>query len=167
MFKSSVTRTLCAALLISLPGFVSAAQTCNPNIPLTNPDSRYTYNVAADEVTDTMTGLIWKRCAEGMSWSGSTCTGTATIFTWEDSLLHANTQTGWRMPNLKELTSLVEKACKLPARNQNAFPAAPSSVWSSSPAILGTDGVWYVNYSYGTSHWNNRTRTFSVRLVRG
>jgi hypothetical protein len=32
-------------------------------------------------VTHTPTALTWKRCAEGLTWSGSTCSGTAKTYT--------------------------------------------------------------------------------------
>lgn len=129
-----------ALLLLALSGAV-AAQTCNPNIPLTKPDSRYTYNAAGDEVTDTVTGLIWKRCVEGMNFSGGTCAGTATTFNWEAALVHAAKQSGWRLPDANEIISLEETACYDMAINETAFPATPCCAWSASPAATG-GGVW-------------------------
>ena len=38
---------------------------------------RYSYSADGSEVTDSKTGLVWRRCAEGMSWSSGACTGTA------------------------------------------------------------------------------------------
>ncbi len=37
------------------------------------PDRRYTIN--EDVVLDNKTGLVWKRCAEGMRWNGYACRG--------------------------------------------------------------------------------------------
>jgi hypothetical protein len=63
------------------------------------------------EVTDSTTGLVWRRCVEGMLWSSDaqTCVGNATRFRWRELLKHAkaNRPGGWRVPNVKELTSIV------------------------------------------------------------
>ncbi|MBD3768229.1 MAG: DUF1566 domain-containing protein, partial [Gammaproteobacteria bacterium] len=93
------------------------AQTCNPSsIQKTKPDSRYELLSGGAEVKDKKTGLIWQRCPLGMSWNGTTCAGTATPYNWENALAQAateatNTSKPWRLPNLKELKSLVETAC--------------------------------------------------------
>jgi hypothetical protein len=90
-------------------------------------------------VTDTATGLTWKRCSEGQSWDGATCAGSAMYHTWQQALQVADTasyagQSDWRLPNAKELASIVEQACYSPAIDEAVFPATPSSYyWSSSP----------------------------------
>lgn len=52
------------------------------------------FTVSADgqDVTDLKTGFVWRRCAEGMTASGGTCTGTPSAFTHEAALTHASTQ---------------------------------------------------------------------------
>lgn len=71
------------ANLIALAFFMFYAgwgQTCNSNIPESTPTSRFTDN-GNGTVTDTKTGIMWKRCAEGQIWTGSTCSGTAAGYT--------------------------------------------------------------------------------------
>jgi len=165
-----VKTSLCllTAALLATSSTLALAQTCNPNIPLTKPDSRYTYNAAGDEVTDTVTGLIWKRCAEGMIYSGGTCAGTAATFTWEGALAHAATQSGWRMPNLKELKSLVETACFEMALNQIVFPNTPRHAWSGTQyAQRSSNEVLVFNFYAGYFFKVFKGSNGSVRLVRG
>jgi len=169
-----ISLSLLTAALLATSTTLALAQTCNPNIPLIKPDSRYTYNAAGDEVTDTVTGLIWKRCVEGMSWdvATSTCTGTASTLKWEDALAQAAlvaqaTGVAWRMPNIKEIKSLVETACKDMAINQAAFPATPEYAWSASPFAASTDFAWNVFFYNGLDGYRDKSIPYSVRLVRG
>ncbi len=51
----------------------AGAQTCNhDSIPATAPASRFSDN-GDGTATDTLTGLLWKRCSEGQTWDGATC----------------------------------------------------------------------------------------------
>jgi len=159
--------SLLTAALLATSSTLALAQTCNPNILLTKPDSRYTYNSAGDEVTDTVTGLTWKRCTEGMSWSGGTCAGTASTFTWEGALAHTASQPSWRMPNIKELKSLVETACYDMAINQTVFPSAPADVWSSTQVLNDNASVLRVSFNDGADRMAFKGNNFQIYLVRG
>ena len=55
------------SLMLATAAFQAAAQ------------ERYTPSSDGDEIKDTKTGLMWRRCAEGMIWKKSTCTGKATF----------------------------------------------------------------------------------------
>jgi hypothetical protein len=116
-------------LIMAFVGVVNAqtanTQSCNQSMVLTKTNSQYSISADGTEVRDLKTGLIWQRCTVGMSWDGSTCSGTSTPHNWEDALAYAATQTGWRLPNLKELHSLVERSCANPAINETAFPNTP------------------------------------------
>ena len=127
----------------------------------------YTYSANGAEVTDAQTGLTWRRCTEGQSWSGGTCTGSAATFTHEQALAHAKTQSGWRLPNVKELSSLVDSSRSNPAIDITAFPATSSEwYWSSTPYVGSADGAWYVNFNVGYVGDVSRGSGFRVRLVR-
>lgn len=134
--------------------------------------SRYQPNAAGDEVTDTATGLIWRRCAEGQAWSGSTCTGTAQYFSWDDALAQANSQArssgvSWRLPNSKELVSLVNYTQTNPALDMAAFPGATSDwLWSSTPYASDATVAWTVHFDHGKVYADHRAATGAARLVR-
>lgn len=75
------------------------------------------------EVADNTRKLLWSRCLVGQSYNQTTasCEGKATEFaTWQDAL---NSQKeGWRVPNIKELVTIVEETQALPAVNTTLFP---------------------------------------------
>lgn len=140
---------------------------------LAHSQSRYTYSTAGDEVTDTQTGLTWRRCSEGQTWSGTSCTGTATIaatYTHEQALAHAKAQAGaagWRLPSVKELSSIAEKTRTNPAIDTSAFPATPSGwYWSSTPYAGDSGYARYVNFYSGNVAYGYRYASLHVRLVR-
>jgi len=170
----SRTWALAIALLVLSVSAGWAAQTCKyASIPATAPASRFTDN-GNGTVTDRATDLQWKRCAEGQTWSGGTCTGTAAGHTWQGALQLAEGasyagKTDWRLPNLKELDSIVEEACYAPAIDLAVFPGTPSDgFWSSSPFASSPDFAWVVSFSYGDGGSVAYKDVVShVRLVRG
>lgn len=96
---------------------------------------QFSLSTDGQEVTDSNTGLIWRRCSEGQTWNGSTCTGTANTFTHEQALLYAKSQTGWRLPNVKELFSIAKLSNSNPVI-ESMFPNTPQDhYWTSSPVV--------------------------------
>ena len=143
---------------------------CQNNLPANNPDAFY-IDHGDGTVTDTRTGLMWKQCAEGLS--GATCrTGSPHLFNWANALPHAETSTfanysDWRLPNVKELSSLVEKCRVSPAINTNRFPNTPGFFfWSGSPHAGFSQWAWGVYFYAGAPFFFDRTGLNRVRLVR-
>jgi hypothetical protein len=175
------------ALLIFC-GQVGAQQACNEHINQSSPTSRFTNN-ANGTVTDVRTGLMWQRCAMGYTFSDGgtptdladdTCTPEAVnTFKWDQALQGAaerNTQGGfagftdWRLPNLKELISIVEPKCADPAINESIFPDTPPSRFlSASPADAATSNVTsvlIVDFASGFDFGALATTVSSVSSVR-
>lgn len=172
-----MNRVLCTLVVIwaLAPTLLQAA--CNANIDETTPTARFIDN-GDGTITDARTALMWVRCASGQSWNGSACTGTATKHTWQDALQLADTSsyaglTNWRLPNVKELVSIVEQRCSNPAINETIFPATPTFYfWTGSPLAQGM-GNWAHNVSFsdGSDSVDNKAYpdTFfyaHIRLVR-
>lgn len=160
-----------AATLWLTGAAAQAAQTCNTHIPETNPSSIYEVH-GNGTVTDTRTGLMWKQCLEGQT--GADCSGSSpTSIRWAEALEHAESHSfagysDWRLPNSKELESLVEHRCVQPAINEGVFPNAPSSpVWSGSPSADFLRYVWVVNFLDGVvDEYYDRRSNSRIRLVR-
>lgn len=151
----------------------------NPNIHVieSTPTSDFTdIDFNSDAVTHTKTGLIWKHCAEGLSGDGCG-TGSATPMTWVNALKAANTANSaafagyrdWRLPNKKELESIVESCGYSPAINRFAFPAMPvlSAFWSGSSSATDPSWAWYVDFEDGITSEDDKLLSLFVRLVRG
>ncbi|MCX8517075.1 MAG: DUF1566 domain-containing protein [Rhodoferax sp.] len=135
--------------------------------------AQYSYSADGSEVTDSITGLTWRRCAEGMAWSSGTCTGTAATYTHEGALQQASSQAtaskAWRLPNVLELSSITKAGeASSPSIDTTAFPGTPSSeFWSSSPHVRDSDYAWYVSFENGVvKYYDGRDRNYYVRLVR-
>ena len=176
------TRPLWPALALAVwlaAPLAQAQQECPAGITPNTPDSDFA-DAGAGMVLHKPTGLVWKRCAEGQSWDGSTCTGTAAGYTWQQAFERvdavnaaaAGTEnlgaTDWRLPNINELKSIAELACRDPAINLNQFPAVRSGVWwTSSPVAGDPDRAWHVGFVSGYDSWDGRSSALSVRLVRG
>ena len=136
---------------------------------------RYTYSADGSEVMDAKTGLTWQRCSLGQTWSGSTCTGTASSLTHENALVQAKAQAiasgkGWYLPNVKELTSIQQVAESTigTSIDLTAFPATSQSIyWTSTPVTPYVYSAWWVNFaSNNNSYFNYRYNSLRVRLVR-
>ncbi len=159
---------LTLATLMALTTTLSHGQTCNPNIAREAPDSRYQLLNGDTEVKDSQTGLIWQRCSLGQTWSGTSCTGTAATYNWVNTLQTAkNMGNDWRVPNVKELDSLVEEACYNAAINETYFPnTVSSSYWSSSPVAYASGYAWIVDLDNGNNYNVPKSYDNYVRLVR-
>ena len=164
--------TILVTLIFAMTCAASAlAQTCNSAVVASTPASRFVNNNNGT-VTDSATGLTWKRCIEGQSWDGVTCTGSGLTSIWQLAL-----QTGsaavfagandWRLPNIKELASLVENRCADPAINATIFPATPVlAYWSSSSDAYSPLYAWGVHFETGYTGVWNKDGGHSIRLVR-
>ena len=170
---SHFKKLLALAIFTLLPIIVSA-QTCERNGIPTTPTSRFTVNNNGT-VSDTKTGLMWKKCSEGQS--GSDCrSGSATKYGWEQALRHAQTvnnnggfasYSDWRVPNLKELLSIVEEQCVEPSINLTIFPNVQSrAMYWSSLTHPGMPSEAWVYVDNGELMTRNKGYDHYVRLVR-
>lgn len=99
-----------------------------------SPGTRFV--VSNGTVTDKLTGLVWladiaSSCTSGLDWAGLLA-WTATLENGVCGLADGSTAGQWRLPNIKELSSL---------RNTTYLGFG---AWSSTPYVIGPPGyVWY------------------------
>ncbi|MDW7534818.1 MAG: DUF1566 domain-containing protein [Candidatus Nitrotoga sp.] len=136
--------------------------------------ARYVVSMDGNEVADTTTGLIWRRCAEGMKMTADGCSGAATAFSSDQAQGWTKNEVStsgkpWRLPSLKELLSIVDSSCCNPAIDAAAFPGTPSSpFWSALPAAGEPSHAWGVNFDYGYVDYGSEHTSagYRIRLVR-
>ena len=114
-------------------------------------------------VYDTKSKLTWQQ------------TVSSTTYTWADAKTYCagvGTSlggTGWRLPTMKELQSLVDYSqATAPLIDRTAFPSTPSGTfWSSSP-VAGSPSLvaWYVYFYDGRAGYYDVPISTNVRCVR-
>jgi hypothetical protein len=185
--KFATLRGVFLALAVFFAGPVLAQyHYCLNDFPITTPSGDF-FVVPNGTVLHLPTGLIWKRCSEGEIWTGTGCSGSIQTYSWPAALQRVEavnaTETlsgndaDWRLPNVNELQSIVERGCAAPSINLAIFPGTQGFVyWASSPfeKSLGTfaklDSAWLVGFYYGgvggRDNWDALNQPHPIRLVR-
>lgn len=157
--------------LLAIPVYALA---CTGEVPPQNPDGIYVVHEDGT-VTDSRSGLMWKRCSEGQTLVGNACTGATTRRNWAGSMAAAEASSfagydDWRLPNVKELGTLVETCRVNPAINTNVFPDTPltpiPAFWTSSPTARVNASAWFIGFDLGYALRVQRSGEAHSRLVR-
>ncbi|MBU2882104.1 DUF1566 domain-containing protein [Psychrosphaera sp. B3R10] len=177
MKSIKITRLVTFALanLALLSNSVYAEQSCDGETE-TTPSDRFDIGTTDTYLNDSLTGLIWAKCVVGQTWNttSQTCVGEPLRLTWQQALQQAatfrvNNNTDWRLPNLKELASIVEHKCVSPSINISMFPASPvGGFWTSTPntsADLSME-AWSIAFDNGRIDSSDKFSDFYVRMVR-
>jgi hypothetical protein len=125
------------------------------------PNPRFTNN-ANGTVTDKLTGLIWLRNANcfGARYWNQALSDANTLAAGNCGLTDGSTASQWRLPNLREMQSLIHYGFSLPAvpntsglgqwTEGNPFAGVQSnSYWSSTTFVGNTDFAWFVYLGTG------------------
>lgn len=131
-------------------------------------------------VTDKLTGLIWLRECNCTTFFAGDTTG-QNARTWQAALGAAqklasgycgltdgSTAGDWRLPNVRELLSLIDYSQLSPALPSghpflNTFPW----YWSSTTEANNTDFAWRVDFVIGNSSRHAKSFSNFVQAVRG
>ena len=114
-------------------------------------------------VSDSSTGLQWQDDAIVAS---TTRTWTSAIDYCENTLTLGG-HNDWRLPNKKELLSIVDRSKYSPALSGVFQNFSSHYYWSSTTDAHGTANTWIVYFHYGNSCSNLKGYDYYVRCVRG
>jgi hypothetical protein len=76
----------------------------------------------------------------------------------------------WRLPNVKELQSIVDYSVPLPGPTiASSFPGSTAAAvyWSSTPNVGNSSLAWDVDFFDGNVLLADKTNSLRVRAVRG
>lgn len=112
-------------------------------------------------VTDNVTSLMWQREDDN------------TTRLWESAITYCENlplsmYSDWRLPNIKELSSIVDLSRYNPAVDNTAFPNTNAVYWSSTTYAGFPDVAWGVLFSNGGFLLYGKSDSYEyVRCVRG
>ncbi|MBN1420395.1 MAG: DUF1566 domain-containing protein, partial [Planctomycetes bacterium] len=121
-------------------------------------------------VTDTCTGLIWQKDTADVNGDGQ-ITWEGDALTWQDTLKYCDAlvfagRDDWRLPNIRELLSIVDYGRDNPAIDP-VFGALSEWSWSSSTLAVGPVSAWGVDFWIGKGDFVAKAARGCVRAVRG
>jgi hypothetical protein len=110
-------------------------------------------------VVDEKTKLTWQRDVDPV------------VRTWSDAKTYCETLAlaggGFRLPNMKELQTLIDEGAADPAIDAAAFPGTPSeSFWASTPLAADASESWFVSFYNGIAYTSVVDRMYRTRCVR-
>lgn len=144
---------------------------CPAGIPETANDADFLL-LPAGEILHISSNLVFMRCSIGQTWNGSTCTGEPSAHSWQQALQISqstsfNNSLNWRLPNIKELSVIAERACVRPSINDTLFPnTSPDDYWTSTPSMLDENSAWAISFTNASNALKLKERSLFIRMVR-
>jgi hypothetical protein len=144
---------------------------CPAGIPETAKDDEFIIRPNG-EVLHVASQLVFMQCSIGQTWDATTCVNEPTALNWQQALALSvqtdfNSSKNWRLPNVKELNVIAERACVRPAINDAIFPnTSPDDYWTSTPSMLDAKLAWSLAFTNASNSQRLKTRSLFVRLVR-
>lgn len=129
-----------------------------------------TTNIQGEFIRDNTKEIV-KDTVSGLMWQDNLASQTSDTWANAITLCEGLTLGGyndWRLPNINELTSIVDIAKNPAPLIYGAFQKTEKAFYISSTTPNGTSNMWRVNFSYGTTT-SDTSKGYggSVRCVRG
>ncbi len=163
----SARRGLAAALAVAALAVASSpARTGRADAPAGR------YVVDSGTVKDTLTGLMWQQKVDATKYVAiQACMPGQTVCDGQSycANLTVNTITGWRLPTVQELMTIVDETHYNPSIDATAFPGTPTDDLFDSQSIYSQAflGAWWgVQFNYGTSSARTTMTPGYVRCVQ-
>jgi hypothetical protein len=133
------------------------------------PDPRFT-DVGDGTVIDNLTGLIWLKDANcfGERTFAQALSDCNTLEHRACGLSDDSIAGDWRLPNVKELLSLIDYGSVFPALPPgHPFTNVEVTYWSSTTNVNYDYIAWYVSLLSGAMNYDSKTDIYYVLPVKG
>jgi len=120
------------------------------------------FTKSGDIVTDNTTGLMWQ----------DDTTAASIKLTWQAAIDHCEALTigghsDWRLPNIRELKSIVDRSKSISPIIYSAFQnTLPNDYWSATTVASETNNAWSLDFNHGFDSWYSKDYSNYVRCVR-
>jgi hypothetical protein len=145
-------------LILGQTGWLNAQHTMDP---AGSRSTRFVVVLNGEAVKDVTTGLIWERSPD------------LSHLVWTEAISHCEEKRlggddRWRLPNVKELATLIDQEQKDPALpKDHPFSNIRSAVyWSSTPSQTDDIVAWHVSFFTGQVVTDQKSQTRRVWCVQ-
>ena len=131
-------------------------------------------SISADTILDEEKGILIDEDT-GLQWQNTyddTADALPNVLVFQDAIDYCEALVlggydDWRLPNINELESTVDRTKARPAIKNNFYATRTTAYISSTYALLGNNQAWFIDYTYGTYNISStRYQGGSVRCVR-
>jgi hypothetical protein len=77
-----------------------------------------------------------------------------------------NGYTDWKMPNIKQLQSIVDVNKKSPTVTKEFQYTSKNKYWSNTQFFMDESNYWYVDFQTGITSNDKESNTYNVRCIR-
>jgi hypothetical protein len=140
--------------------------TCpQPGEPFYGQDAQYGTN--SQSYTNLGDGVI-KDNVTGLEWQQATAPNT---YTWQQAFNYCDAlslggHSDWRLPTIKELSSIIHFGRNNPAIETIFFTPSPYDYLSSTACAYDTNLAWYISFANGYVYSTSKSSSRHVRAVR-
>jgi hypothetical protein len=114
-----------------------------------------------DEITDQITGLVWEAADDGNTYTQPAAVQHCASFT------SAEATSGWRLPSVIELMTLIDNGVDLPSLSPSFVGGQSTNYWTSTPTATANLLGWTVRFDFGEVIPLLTDSSLPVRCVRG
>lgn len=116
---------------------------------------------AAQTVSDGATGLMWQDDANASTYRA----------TWQGAIDYCEALTlggydDWRLPNINELKSIVDRSGVSPAMKEGFVNTGTGAYWSGTPHEGNRSYAWGVRFRSGNVYGHYKGDSYYVRCVQ-
>jgi len=117
-------------------------------------------------ITDKATGLMWAKDGNGAGCNNGNVIAWSAAITFIEGLSFAG-HDDWRLPNIKELQSIIDFSKSNPAIDPVFTNTTSNFYWSSTTYAGGSAFGWGFYFDVGSMDYLTKGNSYYIRPVRG